>query len=61
MLTETVYAWPGIGRLMFEALLQRDYNLLLGVFLVSSAMVIIFNIITDLVYRIADPRIGVSA
>ena len=61
VLTETVYAWPGIGRLMFEALLQRDYNLLLGVFLVSSAMVIIFNIITDLVYRIADPRIGVSA
>src|SRR5699024_3430149 len=36
VLTETVFAWPGIGRLMFEALLQRDYQLLLGVFLVTS-------------------------
>jgi peptide/nickel transport system permease protein len=61
VLTETVYAWPGIGRLMFEALAQRDYNLLLGVFLVSSAMVILFNIATDLVYRIVDPRIEVGA
>ena len=34
MLTETVFAWPGIGRLMFDALLQRNYALLLGVFLV---------------------------
>ncbi|MEN2987608.1 ABC transporter permease [Tistrella sp. BH-R2-4] len=57
ILTETVFAWPGIGRLMFEALLQRDYNLLLGVFFVSAAMVILFNLVTDLVYRIADPRI----
>jgi peptide/nickel transport system permease protein len=57
VLTETVFAWPGIGRLMYEALLQRDYNLLLGVFVVCSAMVLIFNLITDLVYRIVDPRI----
>nr|WP_188581434.1 ABC transporter permease [Tistrella bauzanensis] len=57
ILTETVFAWPGIGRLMFEALLQRDYNLLLGVFFISAAMVILFNLVTDLVYRIADPRI----
>lgn len=57
ILTETVFAWPGIGRLMHEALVQRDYNLLLGVFFFSAAMVILFNIITDLIYRIADPRI----
>src|ERR1700733_6202248 len=57
VLTETVVAWPGIGRLMYDALIQRDYNLLLGVFVVSSAMVLIFNLITDLVYRIVDPRI----
>ena len=44
VLTETVFAWPGIGRLMYEALLQRDYNLLLGVFVVCSAMVLIFNL-----------------
>jgi len=57
VLTETVFAWPGIGRLMYEALIQRDYNLLLGVFVVSSAMVLIFNLVTDLVYRLVDPRI----
>ncbi|HSP57598.1 MAG TPA: ABC transporter permease [Halomonas sp.] len=57
ILTETVFAWPGIGRLMFEALQQRDYNLLLGIFFFSAALVIVFNIITDLVYGLADPRI----
>lgn len=57
ILTETVFAWPGIGRLMFEALMQRDYNLLLGIFFFSAALVIVFNIITDLVYGLVDPRI----
>lgn len=61
VLTETVFAWPGIGRLMYEALLQRDYNLLLGVFVVCSAMVLIFNLITDLAYRLVDPRIEFAA
>lgn len=60
VLTETVFAWPGIGRLMFDALLQRDYNLLLGVFLISSAMVLLFNLITDLIYLIVDPRIELA-
>ena len=57
VLTETVFAWPGIGRLMFDALLQRDYQLLLGVFLVTAAMVVLFNVLTDLLYRLIDPRI----
>ena len=61
VLTETVFAWPGIGRLMFESLAARDYNTILGVFLVSALMVIIFNIITDIVYRLIDPRIGQKA
>lgn len=60
ILTETVFAWPGIGRLMFDALLQRDYNLLLGVFLVSSALVLLFNLITDLIYLVVDPRISLT-
>ncbi len=58
VLTETVFAWPGVGRLMFESLQARDYQLLLGVFLVSAALVILFNVITDIVYRLVDPRIG---
>ena len=61
VLTETVFAWPGIGRLMFESLAARDYNTILGVFLVSAAMVIVFNILTDIVYRLIDPRIGHKA
>ncbi|NYT38114.1 ABC transporter permease [Allopusillimonas soli] len=61
VLTETVFAWPGIGRLMFDALLQRDYQLLMGIFLVTSAMVVLFNLITDVAYRIVDPRIAAGA
>jgi len=61
VLTETVFAWPGIGRLMFDALLQRDYQLLLGIFLVTSIMVVVFNLLTDVLYRIIDPRIGAGA
>jgi peptide/nickel transport system permease protein len=61
VLTETVFAWPGIGRLMFDALVQRDYSVLLGVFFMSSAMVVGFNILTDLIYRIADPRIEAAS
>ena len=57
VLTETVFAWPGIGRLMFDALLQRDYNLLLGCFLFTAAMAVLFNLLTDLVYTLVDPRI----
>jgi peptide/nickel transport system permease protein len=41
---------------MFDALLQRDYQLLLGVFLITSTMVVVFNLLTDLIYRFVDPR-----
>ncbi|MBO9355338.1 ABC transporter permease subunit [Bordetella petrii] len=61
VLTETVFAWPGIGRLMFDALLQRDYQLLLGIFLVTSIMVVVFNLLTDLLYRLIDPRIAADS
>ncbi len=54
---ETVFAWPGLGRLTYEAVLQRDYQMLLGIFLVLSIVVSVFNLLTDLVYRVVDPRI----
>ena len=60
VLIEMVFAWPGIGRLLFEALVQRDYSLLLGTFLVTAALAVSFNIITDLVYTLVDPRIELS-
>jgi len=60
ILVETVFAWPGIGRLTFDAVLQRDYQVLLGVFFVSSVLVIAFNILTDIVYSIVDPRVEIA-
>ena len=57
VLIETVFAWPGIGRLAFDALLQRDYNVLLGVFFVASVVVVAINLLTDIVYSLVDPRI----
>jgi peptide/nickel transport system permease protein len=57
VLVETVFSWPGVGRLAFEALLARDYNLLLGVFIVTSAMAVVINLVTDIVTALADPRI----
>ena len=60
ILVETVFAWPGIGRLAFEALLARDYQVLLGVFLCTSVLVVVFNLVTDLVYLVADPRMELS-
>jgi len=58
LLIEVVYAWPGIGRLLYDALSERDYALLLGVFLVISLLVVGFNLLTDLICRWLDPRIG---
>jgi peptide/nickel transport system permease protein len=59
ILVETVFAWPGIGRLAFDALLARDYQILLGVFLATSVLVLVFNLITDLLYAWIDPRVEV--
>jgi peptide/nickel transport system permease protein len=53
---ETVFAWPGIGSLAFDALLQRDYETLLGIFLCTSVLVLMFNLVTDLLYLAIDPR-----
>jgi peptide/nickel transport system permease protein len=57
---ETVFAWPGLGRLTYEAVLARDYEVLQGVFFVLSVVVIPFNWLTDLLYRVVDPRIRAS-
>lgn len=54
---ETIFAWPGMGRLAFDAIFRRDLNLLLGILFISSFLVIIANIVTDLIYARLDPRI----
>ena len=60
ILVETVFAWPGIGRLAFDALLARDYQILLGVFLATSVLMLVFNLVTDLLYAWIDPRVEMT-
>lgn len=55
--TETVFTWPGVGRLVFDALLRRDYPVLQGAFLVISTCALLANLLADLVYKLIDPRI----
>ncbi|WP_390910343.1 ABC transporter permease subunit [Pseudosulfitobacter sp. SM2401] len=57
LLVETVFNWPGMGRLAFDSILRRDYPTILGVLFFASAMVVVANIITDISYRWADPRL----
>jgi peptide/nickel transport system permease protein len=56
-LTEIVFAWPGLGRLLYDATLARDYPLLLAMVLVIAVMVMIATLVTDLLYALVDPRI----
>lgn len=57
LLVETVFNWPGMGRLAFESILRRDYPTIMGVLFFASAMVVVANILTDMSYRLADPRL----
>jgi ABC-type dipeptide/oligopeptide/nickel transport system permease component len=57
ILIETVFSWPGIGRAVYDAVLQRDYPMLQGAFLVLTVSVVFFNLLADLVYFKLDPRI----
>ncbi len=58
VLVETVFAWPGLGRLMIDSIALRDYPVLLGLSLMVSIGVVAANLVTDLVYSLLDPRIG---
>ena len=60
LLVETVFNWPGLGRLAFDSILRRDTSVLLGVLLMSAVLVVVANLLTDLVYRLIDPRIRVG-
>jgi peptide/nickel transport system permease protein len=56
-LTETVFSWNGVGRLIYDAMMMRDYPVLQGAFLIISISVILANYVADIVYGILDPRI----
>jgi peptide/nickel transport system permease protein len=57
VLTETVFAWPGIGRYVATAVLARDYPAIQGALLVLVALVMIFNLVADLMHRLLDPKL----
>ena len=57
VVVESVFAWPGLGLLAFQALFARDFNLLLGIFFLSACLVVAVNLAVDVVYTLLDPRI----
>jgi peptide/nickel transport system permease protein len=60
LVTESVFAWPGMGRLFWEYAQRGDYPVVLGVLLVTSTAVVFFSIVVDVIYTIVDPRIRFS-
>ena len=57
VLTETVFAWPGVGRLTYDSIMARDYPVLMGILMIIGLTVVIGNILTDIAYALLDPRV----
>jgi peptide/nickel transport system permease protein len=57
ILTETVFAWPGMGSLLYDSIRLRDYPVVLGIFIYGSIIVVLANLLVDILYGILDPRI----
>jgi peptide/nickel transport system permease protein len=57
VVTEQVFAWPGLGWLMIQSILMRDYNVVQGAVLVSAVVVVLINFLTDIINAWMDPRI----
>jgi peptide/nickel transport system permease protein len=57
IITEGIFSWPGTGQLAFQAVVDRDYPVILGVVMLVAFLTVIFNLIADLMYAVADPRI----
>jgi peptide/nickel transport system permease protein len=60
IVTETIFAWPGIGRLTVQAISARDYPLLQGCILVISVSYVLVNLLTDVLYSLIDPRVRLA-
>ena len=60
IVVESVFAWPGLGQLSFDAITNRDLNLLLGILLFSALLVVLANLLVDLLYGLLDPRVRVA-
>ncbi|MEE3661995.1 ABC transporter permease [Brenneria sp. g21c3] len=60
VVVETIFSWPGLGRLTYDAIFSRDLTLLLGILFLSSVCVVMTNLVVDLLYNWIDPRIGLK-
>lgn len=60
VITETVFAWPGMGRLLVNAVLERDYPVVQGIVLVIALITVLSNLLVDIAYTFVDPRIRYS-
>jgi peptide/nickel transport system permease protein len=61
VVVETVFAWPGIGRLLFEGISFRDFPVVQGVVLMGGAMIVVVNMLIDILYAVIDPRIRLES
>ncbi len=61
VLTETVFAWPGVGRLLVDAILRRDYPVVQGTVMLLALLFVLINLVVDIVYAFLDPRIHYQA
>lgn len=57
ILIETIFAWPGMGRLLYEAIEARDHALIVGALVLSATVVLVVNLLTDITYGLLDPRV----
>ncbi|MDE3089487.1 MAG: ABC transporter permease [Chloroflexota bacterium] len=57
LFTETIFSWPGMGRLFFDSAARGDYTVLMGILMISAALIIFFNLVADVAYVFLDPRI----
>jgi peptide/nickel transport system permease protein len=58
IITEAIFAWPGMGRLFYEGIQKGDYPRLMAILVISSALIVLFNLVADILYGILDPRIA---
>jgi peptide/nickel transport system permease protein len=58
IVTESIFSWPGMGQLFFQALTDFDYTLMMGILFVSAVLVVLANLIADITYALVDPRIS---
>ena len=61
VVVETVFAWPGIGRLLYEGVTFRDFPVVQAVVVIGGSMIILVNLLVDILYALIDPRIRLES